>query len=160
MEQQNQALREALVNTMLEFRRVKPAIQMVCGLPAGEFFFLQRIHELSCETEVRVSRLRDAMCMTMPAVSQFLRTLEEKGLIRRETSPTDRRVTLVSVTEKGKDILDESQKQFNQMLDKLIEQYGPNDLEQLIYMLKRLSGTIQELRGEFEEICNERTECT
>ena len=46
------------------------------------------------------------------------------------------------------------------MLDKLIEQYGPNDLEQLIYMLKRLSGTIQELRGEFEEICNERTECT
>lgn len=133
---------------------------MVCGLPAGEFFFLQRIHELSCETEVRVSRLRDAMCMTMPAVSQFLRTLEEKGLIRRETSPTDRRVTLVSVTEKGKDILDESQKQFNQMLDKLIEQYGPNDLEQLIYMLKRLSGTIQELRGEFETICNERTECT
>lgn len=133
---------------------------MVCGLPAGEFFFLQRIHELSCETEVRVSHLRDAMCMTMPAVSQFLRTLEEKGLIRRETSPTDRRVTLVSVTEKGKDILDESQKQFNHMLDKLIEQHGPNDLEQLIYMLKRLSGTIQELRGEFETICNERTECT
>ena len=52
------------------------------------------------------------------------------------------------------------QKQFNQMLDKLIEQYGPNDLEQLIYMLKRLSGTIQELRGEFEAIYNERTECT
>lgn len=160
MERQNQALREALIKTMLEFRRVKPAIQLVCGLPAGEFFFLQRIHELSCEGEVRVSRLRDAMSMTMPAVSQFLRILEDKGLIRRETASKDRRVTLVTVTEKGYTVLKESQKQFNQMLDRLIEQYGPDELEQLIHMLKRLSGTIQELRGEFEKICSERTECT
>ena len=66
MEGKNQELRHALVKAMVEFRRVKPTIQMVCGLPAGEFFFLQRIHELANEGEVRVSSLRDAMSMTMP----------------------------------------------------------------------------------------------
>ena len=55
MEGKNQELRHALVKAMVEFRRVKPTIQMVCGLPAGEFFFLQRLHELANEGEVRVS---------------------------------------------------------------------------------------------------------
>lgn len=158
MEGKNQELRHALVKAMVEFRRVKPTIQMVCGLPAGEFFFLQRLHELANEGEVRVSSLRDAMSMTMPAVSQFLRTQEEKGLILRETAPKDRRVTLVTITEKGEQVLLASQQQFNQMLDRLIQQYGPKEVEQLVHMLNRLSGTLQELRGEFEKICSERTD--
>lgn len=158
MENENQALRKALISTMLEFRRVKPTIQSVCGLPAGEFFFLQRIYELQKQGQVRVSHLRDAMSMTMPAVSQFLRTLEEKGLVQRESAPKDRRVTLVTVTENGEQVLRQSQEQFNRMLDRLIQQYGPQELEKLVQMLDRLSQTIRELRGEFQTICSERTD--
>lgn len=158
LEGKNELLRKALISTMLEFRRVKPTIQSLCGLPAGEFFFLQRIHELSGEGEVRVSRLRDAMSMTMPAVSQFVRTLEEKGLVQRENAPNDRRVTLVTVTPKGKQVLLSSQQHFNQMLDRLIQQYGPEELEKLIQMLERFSGTLRELKEEFEHICSERTD--
>lgn len=158
LEEKNDALRKALITTMLEFRRVKPTVQSVCGLPAGEFFFLQRIHELSKDGEVRVSRLRDSMCMTMPAVSQFVRTLEDKGLVQRENAAKDRRVTLITVTPKGDQVLLSSQQQFNHMLDRLIQQYGSEELEKLIQMLERLSSTIQELKGEFETICNERTD--
>lgn len=158
MENENQALRKALIATMLEFRGIKPAIQTVCGLPAGEFFFLQRIHELQKQGPVRVSHLRDAMSMSMPAVSQFLRTLEEKGLVRRESAPKDRRVTLVTVTETGEQVLRQSQDQFNRMLDRLIQQYGPQELEKLVEMLSRLSQTIRGLREEFQTICSERTD--
>lgn len=158
MEEKNDALRKALITTMSEFRRVKPTIQSVCGLPAGEFFFLQRVHELSHNGDVRVSHLRDAMCMTMPAVSQFVTTLEDKGLIQRQPAPNDRRVTLLTITEKGQLVLLESQKQFNRMLDRLIQQYGPEELEKLIPMLNHLSETIRELREEFENICSERTD--
>lgn len=96
--------------------------------------------------------------MTMPAVSQFLRTLEEKGLVQRESAPKDRRVTLVTVTENGEQVLRQSQEQFNRMLDRLIQQYGPQELEKLVQMLDRLSQTIRELRGEFQTICSERTD--
>lgn len=149
-----------MISTMLEFRKIKPTIQGVCGIPAGEFFFLQRVYELSRDGGVRISHLRDSMSMTMPAVSQLVRTLEEKGLVLRENAPKDRRVTLVTVTEKGEQILTDSQEQFNQMLNRLIERYGPKELEHLIEMLKRLSGTIRELKEEFEGICSERTDCT
>lgn len=158
MEEKNEALRKSLIATMLEFRNVKPTVHSVCGLPAGEFFFLQRIHELGKDGEVRVSRLRDSMSMTMPAVSQFVRILEDKGLVKRESSMNDRRVTLVTVTAKGDQVLLASQQHFNQMLDRLIQQYGPEELETLIQMLNRLSGTIRELKKEFEAICSERTD--
>ena len=149
-----------MISTMLEFRKIKPTIQGVCGIPAGEFFFLQRVHELSRDEGVRISRLRDSMSMTMPAVSQLVRILEEKGLVMRENAVKDRRVTLVTVTEKGEQVLRDSQEQFNQMFNRLIERYGPEELEQLIQMLKRLSETIRELKEEYEETCKERTDCT
>ena len=158
LEGKNEMLRKALISTMLEFRKVKPTIQNVCGIPAGEFFFLQRIHELSKDGDVRVSHLRDAMSMTMQAVSQFVRTLEEKGMVQREIAPNDRRVTLVTVTPKGKQILEDSQQHFNHMLDRLIQQYGPEELEKLIQMLDRLCSTIRGLKEDFEAICSERTD--
>lgn len=160
IEENHQALRKALISTLLEFRKIKPTIHSICGLPAGEFFFLQRVHELSRNEGIRISHLRDSMSMTMPAVSQLVRILEEKGLVIRENAPKDRRVTLVTVTEKGEQVLRDSQKQFNQMLNWLIERYGPEELEQLIQMLKRLSKTIRELKEEYEETCKERTDCT
>lgn len=160
LEERNQELRKALISAMLEFRKVKPAIQVICGLPAGEFFFLQHVHELSLQGGVRVSHLRDAMGITMPAVSQLVRTLEEKGLVLRENAAKDRRVTLVTVTEKGEAALKKSQEQLNWMFEQLIKRYGPAELEELIQMLKRLSGTIRELKGELEENCGERTDGT
>ena len=160
MEQQNKELRDAMLSSMMELRRVKPAVSQVCGLPAGEFFFLQRIHELSSEKELRVSGLRDSMEMSMPAVSQFLRTLEDKGMILRQISQKDRRVTLITVTVKGRAILLESQAQFDRMLDRLIQRYGREQMESLTVMIKRLASVMQELRTEFEQLCNERTDCT
>ena len=148
IEENHQALRKALISTLLEFRKIKPTIHSICGLPAGEFFFLQRVHELSRNEGIRISHLRDSMSMTMPAVSQLVRILEEKGLVIRENAPKDRRVTLVTVTEKGEQVLRDSQEQFNQILNRLIERYGPEELEQLIQMLKRLSKTIRELKEE------------
>ena len=122
--------------------------------------YLQRIYELSSEKELRVSGLRDSMEMSMPAVSQFLRTLEEKGMILRQISQKDRRVTLITVTDKGRAILLESQAQFDRMLDRLIQRYGREQMESLTVMIKRLASVMQELRTEFEQLCNERTDCT
>ena len=121
---------------------------------------MQRIYELSSEKELRVSGLRDSMEMSMPAVSQFLRTLEEKGMILRQISQKDRRVTLITVTDKGRAILLESQAQFDRMLDRLIQRYGREQMESLTVMIKRLASVMQELRTEFEQLCNERTDCT
>ena len=50
---------------------------------------------------VKVSDLAKAVRMTMPGVSRALAGLEEKGIIERRIDKSDRRNTLVFLTEDG-----------------------------------------------------------
>jgi DNA-binding MarR family transcriptional regulator len=60
--------------------------------------------------------LADHEKVAPPSVTKLVSKLEEKALVRREASPTDGRVALVSLTESGADLLAESRQRKNQWL--------------------------------------------
>ena len=62
---------------------------------------LANIEQHGTDGSIYVSDLAAAVRQPMPAVSRWLRQLEQDGLIERITDPNDRRKTLVHVTEKG-----------------------------------------------------------
>ena len=61
---------------------------------------LANIEQHGTDGSIYVSDLAAAVRQPMPAVSRWLRQLEQDGLIERITDPNDRRKTLVHVTEK------------------------------------------------------------
>jgi DNA-binding MarR family transcriptional regulator len=53
----------------------------------------------------RLTLLAASEDMTQPAMTQLVNRLEEAGLMRREASPDDRRIVLVTITEAGRAML-------------------------------------------------------
>ena len=63
---------------------------------------LANIEQHGTDGSIYVSDLAAAVRQPMPAVSRWLRQLEQDGLIERITDPNDRRKTLVHVTPQGR----------------------------------------------------------
>ena len=61
------------------------------------------LDSLSLEEGKRQKSLAEELGIRPQSLSEALQSLEERGEIRRETDPADRRVTLVYLTEKGKE---------------------------------------------------------
>lgn len=75
------------------------------GCPKCHFMMLEgvlvTIEQHGQDGSIYVSDLAAAVKQPMPAVSRWLRQLEQDELIERITDPNDRRKTLVRATEKG-----------------------------------------------------------
>ena len=108
MEQENQRL--ALISAILgeKARSSRAFTQYMMKeqeYEAGETLFMREAHFLLALGPGKgktMSQLAQALEVTQGAVSQTAGRLEQKGYIRREPSPGDRRQILAALTEKGR----------------------------------------------------------
>ena len=66
--------------------------------------------------------------------------LEAADLVRREPDPADRRATLVSLTDRGQQVLDAYRARRRAGLAELLSRLNPAEQQELIRLLTRLSG--------------------
>lgn len=78
---------------------------VLSGCPKCHFAMLEGLLSVIAQNGtdgmIYVSQLAEAFRQSMPAISRELRAMEQDGLIERITDPSDRRKTLVRVTEQG-----------------------------------------------------------
>ena len=60
---------------------------------------------LVAEDDVTAGRLAEVLDIKPSSVTQIIKKLEEAGTVMREKSATDSRVTLVKITDKGRESL-------------------------------------------------------
>ncbi|MCI5911087.1 MAG: winged helix DNA-binding protein, partial [Oscillospiraceae bacterium] len=92
------------------------------------------INRLSIEKKadkIKVSEI--VKCLEVPnaGVSRTLGKLEEKGLVFRSIDSMDRRNIYVTITENGKKLLCECQKNVDKFLNRVKEKFGKEKSEQL-----------------------------
>ena len=97
---------------------------------------------------VTMKELADMSHTTMSAASKKIRILEEKGLIERRTSKTDRRNSYITLSEKGKAICEKERKRKNDWLLKVISRMGEADMEQLITLSNRMFDIMETIETE------------
>lgn len=97
---------------------------------------------------MKTSDLTKILCITKPATSKMLNTLEENGYIKRCSNKNDRRVVYVRVTDEGEKYLEEEIKKFNNFTFKVIEKIGEEDTDNLIRLFGKLSDVIEEIDSE------------
>lgn len=122
----------------------------------SEFHMMQAI-KYCCESQkdasnaaappgTTISALSNSVHSSMPAVSQIVRTLDEKELVERIIAKTDRRVVYVCLTPKGKAFLDEEEQQFLSFLNEIADGMGDEDTNQLIFLLDKLQTVLNKVR--------------
>ena len=92
---------------------------------------LANIEQHGTDGNIYVSDLAAAVRQPMPAVSRWLRQLEQDGLIERITDPHDRRKTLVRPTEKGLDASRQVETAISRYFERVICRIPEEQREQL-----------------------------
>jgi DNA-binding MarR family transcriptional regulator len=92
--------------------------------------------------------------MSGPALSRWLRSLEQKQFIQRETDPEDRRNTLVSLTKEGLAKTREICETLNEFMRNITVRMGEERLQALFAELSELADIAGE---EIERKRNEKS---
>lgn len=99
---------------------------------------------LDSDSTVTPGDLSRELGVTGPRITVILNELEKRGHILRETSPTDRRSVVVTLTEAGRKRVEEYNAHRRDCVARLVERIGPEDARVLARVLK----TIREMEEE------------
>ena len=157
----SESLRDELVRSLSQMRKFKASLPPQCTLPMGEYFLLFHIHKLAfheddfpfCKQQtpqkpVFVKDVSAHLHMSMPAVSQILRSLDEKGLIVRQMTREDRRKISLSLTNEGHAILNEVKAYYDEMMAQLIDRIGSKDILEFIRIFDSMIAAVTQLHDQ------------
>ncbi|MGI6152364.1 MAG: MarR family winged helix-turn-helix transcriptional regulator [Christensenellaceae bacterium] len=119
------------------------------GVNSGEFFLLCSVSCI-CDSGgpgAKMSDLGKRHDISPSAISQMIRTLEGKGLVKRCPSEMDRRVVYVSTTAKGAAILDEVNKRMLKSTENILNALTSQEISTLFRLLDKLCVAIDEARA-------------
>lgn len=106
---------------------------------------LRLLYELYHNTELSQSYLQKEVDIDGAAVTRHLKALEESGMIARRSNPEDNRVTLVSLTDEGRDRILSLCEEKKNFLGILFNGFTSEERAQLNSMLSRMGQNIQQL---------------
>ena len=79
-------------------------------------------------------------CLLLSSLTRILKTMEAEGLLQRATDSADRRKSIVSVTEKGRNLIYAHLPQAEAVFQRLQARYGAEKMERLLDLLEDLHG--------------------
>ena len=95
-----------------------------------------------------LSEMQDYLRVSKAAVSQMLGTLENRGLITRETDPQNRRTIIVKLTKEGNEMIDRVEQKFNYYICMMIERFGEKDTKEIIRLIYKFADIIKDIQND------------
>lgn len=102
---------------------------------------LSRTEKCSSQRE-----LAERFHITPAAVTGILKKLENDGYVERNAG-LDSRNNVIRITERGLDIVNQSKDVFSKLDERLLCDFSPDEIAQLIQMLDRMKSNIQKNEG-------------
>jgi DNA-binding MarR family transcriptional regulator len=99
---------------------------------------LRALRVLSRNGPIRLSRLSDKLHIAPRSATEVTDALESRGLVERQPDLTDRRATLVQLTEHGRSVLDAIRAARGSEAERLFSQLSPADQAGLARILGQL----------------------
>jgi DNA-binding MarR family transcriptional regulator len=135
-------LKDRLIYVLHRFKKAEINFPPEIDMRMSELFVLKGIAEKTSGSDIR-----NGLCITKPAVSQLLNSLEKKEYIKRETEKSDRRKINVTLTPRGHEVLKEAIKFADSVLEMTISRFGEENTKQLIYLLTLLADISDEINN-------------
>lgn len=94
-----------------------------------------------------VNTIGRRVMLTSGSITAAVDRLEKHGWVRRAASSPDRRVVEVHLTPSGRKTAREASKRHGSAIDEICEELTATERNQLLQMLRRLSGRVEALQG-------------
>ncbi|MDF2650451.1 MAG: hypothetical protein K0Q73_6256 [Paenibacillus sp.] len=108
------------------------------GLKASEVRVLISIYEEKDLTKGRtVSEISKFLQVTSPTVTQMVNNLIETGYVVRSIHPTDRRITNITLTDKGVRLAQQAKERYIELFSGLIDLLGQEESQELVRLLNQ-----------------------
>lgn len=122
-------------------RRMKPK-----GITRSQWWVLTNLsrHDGSPLTQVELARLLDVGKVT---VGGLIDRLEENALVERSADPSDRRVRLIRISEKGRQLVEEMKELAFEVDGLSMEGVSEAEREALISILSKIKENLLEMGG-------------
>lgn|SRR5690625_167812 len=105
------------------------------GLNTTEFGVLELLYHSGDQP---MQKIGDKILLASGSITYVVDKLEEKNYIKRTQSPSDRRITFVSITDKGKELLNDIFPSHWQQIEEITAGLTEDEKIQAIELLKKL----------------------
>jgi len=131
-----------------EFGKDNKASRSCINIP--EYILMRQIADNSAasDSNTTLSDIREYLSITKAAVSQILKSLENKGLINRDVDKNNRRNLIITLTPEGQEMLKIKDAEFNERFSKIATALGESDITQMIAIITRMSNMISKMNRE------------
>lgn len=119
-------------------------------LTAAQVTVLKLIHHSGSRT---LSELAELLDVSAAAASKSVDRLARRKLLARREAKTDRRLTELTLTRLGRDVLKRYESSKTDLLARAFEQFTPEELESAAQVIDRLSAALLRGSGKSEAIC-------
>ncbi|AEE44467.1 MarR family transcriptional regulator [Cellulomonas fimi] len=92
-----------------------------------------------CDGPLRLGQVATALDVAPRSVTSKVDTAEADGLVRRVADPTDRRATLIELTEAGRALLDDVSARRHEGVAGRLDRLDADERAQLLALLRRLT---------------------
>jgi DNA-binding MarR family transcriptional regulator len=116
------------------------------GLKLGEFDVLATLRRAGPPFQLNPSELAKAMMLSSGAMTNRLDRLEEQGLVARLPDPSDRRGTIVALTDEGRARIDAAVESHVRNEERLLSALSAKEQDQLDAILKKLLAALESVR--------------
>lgn len=111
------------------------------NLTGTKLGFLQHLRR----SDARLGELAHRLFVSAPVATRTVEALECEGMVERRTDPLDARAFLISITDRGRVKLDDSESHAVRQFADALDDWSPSDASQAIRILARLNGHIAEV---------------
>lgn len=128
-----------LLNAMHMLRRTHFASKDDSGLKNSEKYILWLLATLNNGKPVMPTEAAKHLNVTIPAITHRINSLEKLGYVVRAQSPNDRRVILISLSDKGRQMVSKLKNSQFEKIRGLVQYLGDKDSSELISLITKIS---------------------
>lgn len=135
---------EQLVSQMGQLRRLfESHAQELCQAPGATLMQYSALKYLSKHGQCSVGELGDFLQLSKSSTTQLVERLVKAGYVNRFTSPTDRRIVHVAITNEGLVKMTELKQSFVKKMSRSFETVPESDMQQLLRIQQLLIDILQ-----------------
>ncbi len=137
MSEHNEDHIQQLMDVFHQFARAGWRKNTVLGLKASEVRLLACLKRRYDDGQLHmtVSELSKKLQVTSPTVTQMAGNLLKTGYIKRSTDPNDRRITAITLTDKGHHLAELAIKRYFHLFSGIVDKLGQDKTDQLTSLL-------------------------
>jgi MarR family 2-MHQ and catechol resistance regulon transcriptional repressor len=105
-------------------------------LTLSQFGVLEALYHAG---DLTVGEVKEKILSSDGTIPVVVKNLEKRGLLFRKQDPADKRKSILSLTEQGRDLIAEAYPENEQMIRKQMSAWTPEEKKQLTALLKKFA---------------------